>query len=218
VITALSFFLSSRIQYQPELYIRPLGERRHEVSRRNTECNRTRYATLKKHSDQTNSNITNQLVTEHLLTFQVLRHFKSGTHGHHYVTRCGRPSKWRTLLMWRRRSVCWNSNKTIQRHWSNGGFVRILVKEHLRGNPFTSDTSRLLKQVACVLRRIIRADDQVARLWSPFVSRFSAVRRNPQGGKIRNLVMSRTWQYGGCYVRDFFPDVQISIAAGVKAQ
>jgi hypothetical protein len=36
----------------------------------NTECNRIRYTTLKMYCDQTNSNITTQFLTEHLLTLQ----------------------------------------------------------------------------------------------------------------------------------------------------
>jgi hypothetical protein len=35
-----------------------------------TECNRIRYITLKIYCDQTNSNITTQFLTEHLLTLQ----------------------------------------------------------------------------------------------------------------------------------------------------
>jgi hypothetical protein len=81
--------------------------------------------------------------------------------------------------------------------------MRIMVKKHRRVNPFTSGTSHLLKQVAFVLRRRIRADDQVAtRLWNAFVRRFSVVRRNPQGGQAGNWVMYLTWQCGGCCVRD----------------
>jgi hypothetical protein len=98
--------------------------------------------------------------------------------------------------------VCCSSNKTIQRHWFNGGFIRIMVKKNLRENPFSSGTSRLLKQVAFVLRRRIRADDQAARLWNAFVRRFSVVRRNPQRGQAGNWVTSFTCQCGGCCVRD----------------
>jgi hypothetical protein len=36
----------------------------------NTGCNRIRYTTLKIYCDQTNSNITTQFLTEHLLTLQ----------------------------------------------------------------------------------------------------------------------------------------------------
>jgi hypothetical protein len=149
----------------------------------NTGCNKIRYTTLKIYCDQTNSNITTQFVTEHLLTLQVLRHLKPSTHGHHYVVRCSHPSKWRTLLTWKRQSVCCSSNRIIQRDWFSGGFTRIMVKKHLRENPFISGTSRLLKQVAFVLRRRIRADDQVVRLWNAFVRCFSIVWRNPQAGK-----------------------------------
>jgi hypothetical protein len=146
--------------------------------------------------------LQHSLLQSILLTLQVLRHLKPSTRGYHYVARCSHLSKWRTTLTWKRRSVCSSSNKTIRRHWLNGGFIRIMVKKHLRENPFTSGTSRLLKQVACVLRRIIRADDQVARLWNAFVHRFSVVRRNPQGGQAGNWVISLTWQCGGCCVRD----------------
>jgi hypothetical protein len=93
-----------------------------------TECNRIRYITLKIYCDQTNRNITTQFVTEHLLTLQVLHHMKPSTRGHHYVALCSHTSKWRTLLTWKRRS----------------GFIRIMVKKHLRENPFASGTSRLL--------------------------------------------------------------------------
>jgi hypothetical protein len=145
---------------------------------------------MKSYCDQANSNMTTQFVTEHLLTLQVLCYLKPSTRGHYYVARCSYPSKWRTLLTWKRRNVCCSSNKTIPLHWFNGGFTRIMVKKHLRENPFTSGTSRLLKQVAFVLRRRIRADDQVARLWNAFVRRFSVVLRNPQGGQAGNWVMS----------------------------
>jgi hypothetical protein len=37
---------------------------------RNTECNRIRYTNLKIYCDRTNSNITTQFLTEHLLTLQ----------------------------------------------------------------------------------------------------------------------------------------------------
>jgi hypothetical protein len=161
---------------------------------------------LKIHCDQTNSNITTKFVTEHLLTLQVLRHLKSSNRGHHYVARCTHPSKWPTLLPWKRPSVCCSSNKTIQWHWFNGGFIRIMVKKHLRENQFTSVTSHLLKQVALVLRRIIRADDQVTRVWNAFVRRFSVVCRNPQGGQAGNWVMSLTWQCGWCCVRNCLSD------------
>jgi hypothetical protein len=147
---------------------------------------------LKIYCDQTKSNITAQFVAEHLLTLQVLRHLKPSTRGHHYVALCSHPSKWCTLLTWKRRSVCSSSNKTIQRHRFNCGLIRIMAKKHLRENPFTSGTSRLLKQVAFVLRRRIRADDQVARLCNAFVLCFSVVRRNPQGGQAGNWVMSLT--------------------------
>jgi hypothetical protein len=125
------------------------------------------------------------LLQKHFLTLPVLRHLKPSTRGHHYVAPCRHPSKWRNLLTWKRRSVCCSSNKTIQRHWFNGGFIRIMAKKHLRENLFKSGTSRLLKQAAFVLRRI-RADDQVATLWNAFVRRFSVVRRNPQGGQAGN--------------------------------
>jgi hypothetical protein len=36
-----------------------------------TRCNRIRYTTLKIYCDQTNSNITTQFLTEHLLTLQI---------------------------------------------------------------------------------------------------------------------------------------------------
>jgi hypothetical protein len=36
-----------------------------------TGCNRIRYTTLKIYCDQTNSNITTQFLTEHLLTHQI---------------------------------------------------------------------------------------------------------------------------------------------------
>jgi hypothetical protein len=36
----------------------------------NTGCNRTKYTALKIYCDQTNSNITTQFLTEHLLTLQ----------------------------------------------------------------------------------------------------------------------------------------------------
>jgi hypothetical protein len=153
---------------------------------------RLRYTTLKIYCDRTNSNITTQFVTEHLLTHQVLPHFKPSTRGQQYVARCSHPPKWRTLLRWKRRSVCCSSNKTIHRHWFNGGFTRIMVNKHPRENPFTSGTSPLLTQVAFVLRRIIRADDQEAKLWNAFVLRVSIVRRNPQGGQASNCVMCLT--------------------------
>jgi hypothetical protein len=72
-----------------------------------------------------------------------------------------------------------SSNKTIQRHCSNGDIRRITVTKQLRENPFTSDTNRLLKLATFVLTRIIRADDQVMRLSGVFLRRFSAVRTNP---------------------------------------
>lgn len=85
-----------------------------------------------------------------------------------------------------------SSNKTIQRHWLNGGFVRTVVKKHLRENPHASGTDHLLKLAAFVLRRIIRADDHVTRLLSVFVRHLSEVGTNPQGMLAVDLVMSLT--------------------------
>jgi hypothetical protein len=63
-------------------------------------------------------------------------------------------------------------SKTIQRRWFNSGFVRIMIKGHIRENPFVIGTSILLEMVAFVLRSIIRADDQVTRECSAIVRRF----------------------------------------------
>jgi hypothetical protein len=83
--------------------------------------------------------------------------------------------------------VCCGSATLVQL-WSHKNFG----KEAPTRKSIKIGTSRLLKQVAFVLRRIIRADDQVARLWNAFVRRFSVVRRNPQGGQAGNWVMSLT--------------------------
>jgi hypothetical protein len=85
-----------------------------------------------------------------------------------------------------------SSKKTIQRHWLSGGFVRTVVKKHLREKPHASGTYHLLKLVAFVLRRIIRADGHVTRLLSVFVRHFSEVGTNRQGMFAGDLVMSLT--------------------------
>jgi hypothetical protein len=51
-----------------------------------TGCNRIRHTTLKIYFDQTNSNITTQFLTEHLLTLQIF--FTSVQYGCHWL--CGR--------------------------------------------------------------------------------------------------------------------------------
>jgi hypothetical protein len=141
--------------------------------------------------------ITTQFVTERLLTLKDLRHLKPSTRGNHRLVRCSRPSKWCTLLTWKRRGVCCSSNRTIRRHWFNAGFVRIMVKKHLRENPFTNGTNNLLKLVTFLLRKRNRADDQVTRLWSLFLRQQKYTRR-ARG----NWVMSLTWQCWGCYVNN----------------
>jgi hypothetical protein len=142
-----------------------------------------RYTNLKIYCDQTSSGITTQVVTERLLTLKVFPHLKPSIRGHHLLLRCGRPSKWRTVLTWKRRSVCCSSNKTISDVGSAVFFLRSIVNKHLLENPFASRTNNVLKLVAFVLRTISRVDDQVTRLCSMFVRRFSVVRRNPQGGQ-----------------------------------
>jgi hypothetical protein len=159
----------------------------------NTGCNRIRHKNVKIYCDQTNSDIRTQFITERLLTIQVMRHLKPSTRCHHWLVRCSRPTKWRILLTWKRRNMCCSSSKTIQRHRFNGGFIRIMVKKLLHQNPFTSDTNRLIKLAAFVLRRRIRADDQVTKLQSVFLRRLSVVRRNPHGGQAGNWVTSATW-------------------------
>jgi hypothetical protein len=57
-----------------------------QVRLNNTGCNRIRYTNLKIYCDQTNSNITTQFLTEHLLTLQDL--FSSVQYGYHWL--CGR--------------------------------------------------------------------------------------------------------------------------------
>jgi hypothetical protein len=108
-------------------------------------------------------------------------------------------------------------NKTILRQCSNG-FVRIMAKKHLSENPFTSDTSRLLKLVEFMLRRRIQAYHQVTRQWSVFMHRFSAFRRNPQGEQTGNWMMSCHMAVWRVLRKRFSQAVQISNAAGVKAQ
>jgi hypothetical protein len=78
--------------------------------------------------------------------------------------------------------VCCSSKQTIQRHWFNGRFVRIMVNEYLRENPFDSGTNHLLKLVVFVIRRRIRADDQVTRMWSVFVCHFSTIHKVGEEG------------------------------------
>lgn len=68
-----------------------------------------------------------QFVTEHLSTFQVLRHLKPSTCGHHLLVRCSHPSTWHTLLTLKRWNVCCSSYTTIQRHWFSGSFVQVMV-------------------------------------------------------------------------------------------
>jgi hypothetical protein len=106
-------------------------------------------------------------------------------------------------------------NKTILRQCSNG-FVRIMAKKHLSENPFTSDTSRLLKLVEFMLRRRIQAYHQVTRQWSVFMHRFSAFRRNPRGEQTGNWMMSLTWQCGGCYVSDFLRPFRFQMLQELK--
>jgi hypothetical protein len=66
--------------------------------------------------------------------------------------------------------------------WFNGGFVRIMAKKRLRGNPFTNDKLFTETGYICAEKET-RVDDEVERLWSVFARRFSVVRRNPQGGQ-----------------------------------
>jgi hypothetical protein len=139
-------------------------------------------------------------LTQCLLTLQLLHLLKLSTQGHRWLVRCSRPSKWRAYLTWKRRSVCCSSNKNIHRHWFNDGFVRIMVKEHIRENPFTSGTNRSLKLIGAEKNNSGRRPSD--KMWSVFVRRFSVVRRYPQGGQVRDWVMSVTWQCAGCYVSD----------------
>jgi hypothetical protein len=169
----------------------------------NAVCNSTGYTHLKVYCDQTSSDIKTQFVTKSLSTLRVWRHLKLSTCGRHWLERCSRSLKWRTLLTWKRRSMCCSSNKTIQWHWFNGGFVRIMVKKNIRRNLFAGGTN--LKLISFVLRKRIGADDQVTRMRNMFVCRFSVVLRNPHGGQAGNLVT-------------VFLAVQISFASGVKAQ
>jgi hypothetical protein len=133
-------------------------------------------------------------------THNVLRHLKLSTRGHHWLVRCSCPSKWR--------DIC-------------SAMVSNYDKKHLQGNLFTRGTHHLLKPVALVLWRIIRENDQVKRLWSVFLRRFSVVSRNPHGGQTGNWVMSLTWQCGGRGVlrkRLSFRPYKLQLLQELKAQ
>jgi hypothetical protein len=87
---------------------------------------------------------------------------------------------WRTLLTWKAKCMLeFDQNHLVI---LASGSVQIVVKKHLQENPLTSSTNHLLKLVEFVIRRI-QADDQMTKLQSVFVRRFSLVRGNPQGGK-----------------------------------
>jgi hypothetical protein len=120
------------------------------------------------------------VISQHSFLQSVCRHLKfcaTETRGHYRLVRCSRPSKWRALLTWKRQSVRCSLDKSIQWQWFNGGFVRIMAKKNLRENIFTSGRNSLLNLVEFVIRRKIRADDQVTRLWSVFTYRLF---RSPQ--------------------------------------
>jgi hypothetical protein len=98
----------------------------------NTGCNRIRYTNLKMYCDQT-------LISQHSLLQSVCQHFKCCAHGHHRLVCCSRPSKWRTLLTWKRRRGCelqfqQNHSATLVQWWCCTNYGKAAPTK----NPLTS--------------------------------------------------------------------------------
>jgi hypothetical protein len=109
------------------------------ITVRITGCNRIRYTNFKIYCDQTSSDIITQFVTEYLSALQVCATWKLVPV---VGTWCAAVVHQNSVLYSRGKSedFC-SSNISIQWYWSNGSVVRIIVRKHIRENPFTSGTN-----------------------------------------------------------------------------
>jgi hypothetical protein len=78
---------------------------------------------------------------------------KPSTCGHHYVARCSYPSKCAYITDVQKAKCVLQFEQNLPATLVQRRFHTNLDKKHLRENPLTSVTSRLVKQIVVVLRR-----------------------------------------------------------------